>query len=203
MIATRAIFGLGNPGAQYANTRHNCGFRFVDLIASNQQTSLKFNARLQSNLVKIQINGIAVWLIQPMSFMNRSGGPFNLVCRYYQIDPSDSIVVYDDLDLPVGAVRIRKNGSAGGHNGVSDIISHSGRRDFVRVRIGIGHPLHKSNTISHVLSVPPKHDQILLDSAIADVADALPEMLTGNLEKAMTLLHSRKLDAQDSAKPTA
>ncbi len=191
MTETRAIFGLGNPGAQYRSTRHNCGFRFIDRIAEQHQTQLKHNPRLQSNLIRVAIDGVPVWLIQPMTFMNRSGSAFNLVTRYYGIDPVNAIVVYDDLDLPVGSIRVRKTGGAGGHNGMRDIISHSGTRDFLRIRLGIGRPRRNANSISYVLSVPSVSDQDLINEAIEDTIDALPEMLTGNLEKAMTSLHSR------------
>ncbi len=191
MTDTRVIFGLGNPGAQYRNTRHNCGFRFVEKIASEHQTQLKANPRLQSNLVRVTINDAPVWLVQPMTFMNRSGYAFHLVTSYYDIDPGNAVVVYDDLDLPVGSVRIRRSGGAGGHNGVSDIIAHSATRNFLRVRLGIGRPHRNANTIPYVLSVPSATDQILINQAIEDTIDALPEMLTGNLEKAMTKLHSR------------
>ena len=191
MTDTRVIFGLGNPGAQYRNSRHNCGFRFVEQIASEHQTQLKANPRLQSNLVRVTINDAPVWLVQPMTFMNRSGYAFHLVTRYYDIDPGNAVVVYDDLDLPVGSVRIRRSGGAGGHNGVSDIIAHSATHNFLRVRLGIGRPHRNANTIPYVLSVPSATDQILINQAIEDTIDALPEMLTGNLEKAMTILHSR------------
>ena len=191
MTDTRVIFGLGNPGAQYRNTRHNCGFRFVEQIANEHQTQLKANPRLQSNLVRVTINDAPVWLVQPMTFMNRSGYAFHLVTRYYDIDPGSAVVVYDDLDLPVGSVRIRRSGGAGGHNGVSDVIAHSATRNFLRIRLGIGRPHRIANTIPYVLSVPSATDQILINQAIEDTIDALPEMLTGNLEKAMTILHSR------------
>ncbi len=191
MTDTRAIFGLGNPGLQYRNTRHNCGFRFVERVALQYHRQLKFNARLQSSLVRVTINGASVWLVQPMTFMNRSGTAFNLVNRYYGIDPSRTIIVYDDLDLPVGNIRIRSSGGAGGHNGVSDIITNGGLRDFLRIRLGIGRPHRNTNTIPYVLSNPSAADQLLIDQAIDDAIDALPELLTGNVEKVMTSLHSR------------
>ena len=191
MTVKRAIFGLGNPGSQYRNTRHNCGFRFVERIAEQHQVQLKSNTRLQAGLARVAINGVPVWLVQPMTFMNRSGHAFNLVGRYYGIEPENSIVVYDDLDLPVGCIRVRKSGGAGGHNGVSDIIAHSKTRDFLRIRLGISRPPRQSNTVPYVLSSPSVADQILIDQAIDEAVDALPEMLTGNLEKAMTILHSR------------
>lgn len=203
MAVTRAIFGLGNPGEQYRDTRHNCGFRFVERIAQQQQEQLKSESRFQANLVRVRIDGATVWLVQPMTFMNRSGTAFNLVTRYYDIDPQDAIVVYDDLDLPVGNVRVRRSGGPGGHNGVSDIIAHGGTRDFLRIRFGIGRPNHRINTTSYVLSVPSAEDRHLIDDAIDDAIDALPEMLTGNLEKAMTSLHSRADNKVSEQNPAA
>lgn len=203
MAVTRAIFGLGNPGQQYRDTRHNCGFRFIERIAQQHQEPLKANPRFQANLVRVRIDGVPVWLVQPMTYMNRSGAAFNLVTGYYEIDPKDAIVVYDDLDLPVGNIRIRRSGGAGGHNGVSDIIAHSGTRDFLRIRFGIGRPNHRINTVSYVLSVPPAKDQLLIDEAIDDTVDALPEMLAGNLEMAMTSLHSRGESKNSEPNPSA
>jgi len=200
---TRAIFGLGNPGKQYRNTRHNCGFRFIERLAEDCQVQLKSSSRLHADLVRATINGASVWLVQPMTFMNRSGAAFNQVTRYYGIDPERTVVVYDDLDLPVGSIRIRRSGGAGGHNGVSDIIAQSGRRDFVRIRLGIGRPRRQANTISYVLSTPCTNDQQLIDQAIDEVVDALPEMITGNLEKVMTSLHSRGRDTTTELNPLA
>lgn len=194
MPLTRAIFGLGNPGNQYRNTRHNCGFRFIDQVAAQHQVQLKSNTRLQADMVRVSIDATPVWLVQPMTFMNRSGSAFNLVTRYYEISPEQAIVVYDDLDLPVGDIRVRRSGGAGGHNGVSDIITHSGTRDFLRIRLGIGRPPRNANTIPYVLSLPSATDRVLINQAIDDAVDALPEMLAGNLEKAMTMLHSRGKD---------
>ncbi len=194
MSAVRAIFGLGNPGEQYRKSRHNCGFRFIDRVSEQQQVQLKAVPRLQANIVRTKIAGVSVWLVQPMTYMNRSGNAFRLVTRYYEIDPEDTVVVYDDLDLPVGNIRVRRSGGHGGHNGVSDIIAQSETCNFLRIRLGIGRPPGKANTVSYVLSVPSSADQLLLDEAIDDAVDALPEMFAGNLEKAMTGLHSRGSD---------
>ncbi len=192
MTETRAIFGLGNPGSQYRNTRHNCGFRFVERVAAEHDGQLRFNARFQSELGRISIGGVQVWLVRPMTFMNRSGSAFNRVTRYYGIDSTAAVVVYDDLDLPVGSIRVRRSGGDGGHNGVSDIIAHNGSPAFLRLRLGIGRPQQRTNLISYVLSNPSKTDQLLIDQAMEDAVDALPELLTGNLEKVMTDLHRRR-----------
>ena len=191
MTQTRAIIGLGNPGEQYRHTRHNCGFRFIDALAAQCQLQLKLNPRLKANLVRATVSEVPVWLVEPITYMNRSGTAFQLVTNYYDIDPGNTIVVHDDLDLPAGVVRLKSTGGHGGHNGLSDIISRTGNPDFLRIRIGIGRPNPKLGTIPYVLSTASLHDQKLIDDAISDALDSLPVILRGNLERAMTALHSR------------
>ena len=193
-MQTRAIIGLGNPGRQYENTRHNCGFRFVDRLAAGCQAELKLNPRLQSHLVRTRIGDVVVWLVKPVTFMNRSGAAFQLVTRYYDIEPRNTIVVHDELDLPAGTVRLKRKGGAGGHNGVADIIRHSSSPDFLRIRIGVGRPPVGAATTPYVLSVPSESDQTLVDQAISDTLETLPDILGGNLEIAMHRLHSRPRD---------
>ncbi len=190
-MQTRAIIGLGNPGRQYQNTRHNCGFRFVERLASQCQVSLKLNPRLQCHLVRTRINEVAVWLVQPITYVNRSGSAYRLVTDYYEIDPRNTIVVHDELDLPTGVVRLKTKGGGGGHNGISDIIQHCGTGEFLRVRIGIGRPPSRAATVPYVLSVPPQSEQALIDDAISDTLVSLDDILAGRIEIAMNRLHSR------------
>ncbi|MDE0310292.1 MAG: aminoacyl-tRNA hydrolase [Acidiferrobacterales bacterium] len=190
-MQTRAIIGLGNPGRQYKDTRHNCGFRFIERLASQCQVSLKLNPRLQCHLVRTRINEIAVWLVQPITYVNRSGSAYRLVTDYYEIDPKDTIVVHDELDLPTGTVRLKTKGGGGGHNGIADIIQHCGSREFLRVRIGIGRPQSSAATVPYVLSVPPQSEQALIDDAISDTLRSLDDIVTGKLAIAMNRLHSR------------
>lgn len=190
-MQTRAIIGLGNPGRQYQNTRHNCGFRFIERIASQCQVSLKLNPRLQCHLVRTRISDVAVWLVQPITYMNRSGSAYRLVTDYYEIEPKNTIVVHDELDLPTGVVRLKSKGGGGGHNGIADIIQHCGTTEFLRIRIGIGRPPTGGATVPYVLSVPPQSEQALIDDAISDTLLSLNDILTGKIEIAMNRLHSR------------
>ena len=200
MMQTRAIIGLGNPGRQYQNTRHNCGFRFIGGLASQCQVTLKLNPRLQCHLVRTSINEVSVWLVQPITYMNRSGSAFRLFTHYYKIDPKNVIVVHDELDLPAGVVRLKSKGGDGGHNGIADIIRNSGNGEFLRVRIGIGRPPAGSGTTPYVLSVPPQSEQTLIDQAISDTFGSLDDILAGKLEIAMNRLHSRSIgDDSESA----
>ncbi len=191
MSGIRAIFGLGNPGAQYRNTRHNIGFQFIDAVAAEYQADLKFKIRFTSDIASASIAERRVWLIKPKSFMNRSGTPLSRFNAYYGINLADAIVVHDDLDLPAGTVRLKRAGGHGGHNGLRDIITRSGSNEFIRIRIGIGRPGGSKSTTPYVLSIPNKADQSLIDSAIADSLQALPSILSGRIELAMNALHSR------------
>jgi len=186
-----AIIGLGNPGSQYHQTRHNCGFRLVDALAAQNNAELKLNARLQSKSVRIRIGDIRVWLAQPITYMNRSGEAFVRIASYYKIEPSNMIVAHDELDLPAGTVKLKKGGGTGGHNGLTDIISRACTRDFLRIRIGIGKPAHRNDTVPYVLSLPSVHDRTLIDDAIFDAVQCIPEILSGQTERAMNILHSR------------
>ena len=198
-MQTRAIFGLGNPGRQYQDTRHNCGFRFIDRLASDSHVELKLIPRLQSHLVRTRIGDAPVWLVKPMSFMNRSGSAFRLVTSYYDIDPKDTIVVHDELDLPPGTVRLKSKGGDGGHNGISDIIQHNGGGEFLRIRLGIGRPRGNASTVPYVLSNPPNAEQSLIDDAITDTLQSLDYILAGKIEIAMNCLHSRSTGSDDKS----
>ncbi len=203
MTELRAIIGLGNPGSQYRLTRHNCGFRLVDALARQCNTELKLNARLQSKLVRVQIEGVSVWLVQPITYMNRSGEAFARVAHYYKIDPSAIIVVHDELDLPVGTIKLKQGGGTGGHNGLTDIVSRAGTKDFLRIRIGIGKPAHRSKTVPYVLSLPSVQDMTLIDDAIEDAIRSIPQIIAGQTEQVMNILHSREIPKRDSQRPSS
>ena len=194
-----AIFGLGNPGEQYYHTRHNCGFRFIDSLANQCDTQLRFSPRLQAGLARTTIADTRVWLVKPLTFVNCSGTPFQLVTRYYDIPPENTIVVHDEIDLPAGVVRLKAKGGHGGHNGIRDIIAKSKNNQFLRVRIGVGRPKSRSSTVAHVLSQASLAEQSLIDEAAAAAQDWIPEMIAGKLELALTHLHSRENAVKDSA----
>lgn len=143
------VFGLGNPGRKYQDTRHNVGFRVIDILAEQYHIRLKDKSKLDARAGDGDIGGVPVMLIEPQTFMNDSGYAVSAVLDYYKADPSQIIVVYDDIDLPFGHLRIRERGSAGTHNGMRSVVSYLGSDDFVRLRVGIGAP--DGELISYVL----------------------------------------------------
>ena len=187
------VVGLGNPGKQYEATRHNMGFDTVDRLVEDYnvpQGGVKFNAMYG----KTMIGGEKVILMKPLSFMNLSGGPVREMANYFKIDPeSELIVIYDDIDLEPGQLRIRKQGSAGGHNGLKDIISKLGNNpNFHRLRVGIGHPGDKNKVVGFVLGKPPASEQKLIDDAVDEAARCTEIWLKDGLTKATNRLHAFK-----------
>ena len=183
------IAGLGNPGPEYAETRHNAGFWFVDELASAWQGQFRNDQKFHADVCKLVINGQDVWLIRPMTWMNRSGQAVAALARYYKIPPEAVLVVHDELDLPPGTVRLKRGGGHGGHNGLRDMIQHMGK-DFARLRIGIGHPGHKDQVHDYVLGRPSRADHQQIDDAIWQATKILPKLLEYGLEKAMNELHT-------------
>ncbi|MEL6580591.1 MAG: aminoacyl-tRNA hydrolase [Cyanobacteria bacterium J06621_12] len=152
LIIPELIVGLGNPEPKYDNTRHNIGFAVVDELAKVWQMPLKENKRFQGLFSEgVVAGGRKIRLLKPLTYMNRSGQSVRAVADWYKIEPQSVLVVYDDMDLPVGRLRLRLSGSAGGHNGMKSIIAHLGGKDFPRLRIGIGKANGDKGTISHVL----------------------------------------------------
>ena len=151
-IAPELIVGLGNPEPKYDNTRHNIGFVVIDELAKVWQMPLKENKRFQGLFSEgVAAGGKKIRLLKPLTYMNRSGQSVRAVADWYKLKPSSVLVVYDDMDLPVGRLRMRLSGSAGGHNGMKSIVAHLGVKDFPRLRIGIGKSEVEKGTISHVL----------------------------------------------------
>ncbi|HYM52640.1 MAG TPA: aminoacyl-tRNA hydrolase [Candidatus Dormibacteraeota bacterium] len=184
----KVICGLGNPGERYRLTRHNVGFRVVDLLADRwDQTGM---GRVRDGAARLEValpEPIGrVLLVKPMRFMNLSGGPLKAALRQTEADPAeDLLVVTDDVDLPLGRVRLRREGSAGGHNGLRDIISALGSNEFARLRVGIGRPGASRATVDHVLATFKPGERELADEAIATAADAAERWLRDGLEVAM------------------
>ena len=192
MTEIRAVIGLGNPGVQYSRTRHNAGFQCVDALAASVDAEFAFQARFNAYVARTKIANFRVYLAKPSTFMNRSGTSFVALSRFYKLQPSHVVVVHDELDLPVGSVKIKHSGGAGGHKGIASIIAATGANDFVRVRLGIGRPPPHMSATPYVLSEPAPEDQTLIADAISDTLSAMPDLLTGNLARAMQLLHSRR-----------
>jgi len=187
------IVGLGNPGPQYEQTRHNAGFWFVEAIARRHGGSFKSDSKFHGETCKLRLEGEELWLLKPMTFMNKSGQAIAALARFYKIPPEGILVAHDELDLPPGDIRLKTGGGHGGHNGLRDTISQlGGSREFHRLRIGIGHPGHSSQVTGYVLGKAPASEQIEMESAIDRALDALPLAIGGELQKAMNQLHSKR-----------
>jgi len=186
----RLIVGLGNPGADYVDTRHNAGFWLLDLIASEWRASLRFEKRYNADECKFKAEDKDIYLLKPMTFMNRSGQAVAALARYYKIKPEQILVLHDELDLPAGTNRIKRAGGHGGHNGLRDIVNHLGSRDFFRVRIGIGHPGDAGQVINYVLHKPSVADLNAIEAANRDTIAVMPLVIEGRIDKAMQALHT-------------
>lgn len=184
-----AIVGLGNPGADYARTRHNAGFWFVDQLAAEQRSVFRTESRFQGELARIRIGDADVLLLKPSTFMNLSGESVQKLAQFYKIAVGDILVAHDELDLPAGTARLKKGGGHGGHNGLRSLHQHLGA-EYLRLRIGIGHPGHKDRVLDHVLNRPSKADEALIMDAIRDAATVVPVWLTQSWDKAVLQLHS-------------
>lgn len=185
------VVGLGNPGPQYEKTRHNAGFWFIDAIARAHGISLKLESKFHGEVGKGYIDGEEVWLLKPLTFMNKSGQGVAALARFYKIDAENILIAHDELDLPPGTVRLKKGGGHGGHNGLRDTIAQLGSKEFHRLRLGIGHPGHASQVSGYVLSKASISDQQLLEQAVEKALDNLSLILCGDLQKAMNQLHSQ------------
>jgi peptidyl-tRNA hydrolase, PTH1 family len=186
----KLIVGLGNPGTEYARTRHNAGFWFVDELASRHGAIFRSEPRHHGELARARIGDSDVWLLKPMGYMNHSGDAVRSVASFYKVPLEAILVAYDDLDFPAGIVRLKQGGGAAGHNGMRDVIAHMGD-GFWRLRIGIGHPGDRSQVLDYVLGRPSGADTCLIRDALAAGADALPVLLEDGAQIAMNRLHSR------------
>lgn len=186
----RLIVGLGNPGAEYEATRHNAGFWLVDRLARGE---LRRETRFNALAAKTRIAGSEVWLLEPQTYMNRSGQSVGALARFFKIVPDEILVVHDELDLPPGAAKLKKGGSSGGHNGLKDISAVLGTQDYWRLRIGIGHPRElklQQPVVDFVLHRPRAEEQELIDRSIDKSLDVIPLLCEGRHEQAMLALHT-------------
>jgi len=186
----KLIVGLGNPGSKYEQTRHNAGFWFLDSLARDYHAVLRAENKFHGEAVKAQVKGNDVWLLKPDTFMNLSGQSIAALSHFYKITPEQILVVHDELDLPPGTARLKRGGGHGGHNGLRDTIEKLGSKEFLRLRIGIGHPGDKSKVHDYVLKQSSRDDQIEMDIAIQHAADVIADVVTGELDAAMNRLHS-------------
>ena len=194
-LALRLVVGLGNPGPEYAATRHNAGFWFVDELVRRHGGRLKTERRYGGEAGRITVGESDLWLLKPMTYMNRSGLAIRSICDYLSIAPERVLVAHDDLDLPPGTARLKLGGGAGCHNGLTDAISHLGE-GFWRLRLGIGHPGSRDDVIEYVLRrADAEHEQLTRD-AVTRAADEFPRLLAEGAEKVMNRLHARAATAE-------
>jgi PTH1 family peptidyl-tRNA hydrolase len=189
-LPLRIIVGLGNPGPEHQVTRHNVGFWFVDLLARRHGGEFRDYRKYSGETARVTIDGQELILLKPTTYMNRSGLSVRQISDFYKIVPDDILVAHDELDLPVGSVRLKNGGGHGGHNGLRDTIAHVGE-NFWRLRLGIGHPGNKADVIDYVLTRAPRVEEDLILEAVNTAADSVPLILEQGAERAMTKLHSR------------
>lgn len=193
MTAVELIVGLGNPGPEYDQTRHNAGALFVERVAESQRVNLSVDRKYFGLVGKFNHQGREVRLLIPTTYMNRSGQSVAALANFFKLKPEEILVAHDELDMPPGVAKLKQGGGHGGHNGLRDIIAQLGNQNnFHRLRLGIGHPGHASLVSGYVLGRAPRNEQELLDQSIDFALDVLPEILAGDWTVAMRKLHSQK-----------
>ena len=193
MTAIQLIVGLGNPGPEYEQTRHNAGALFVERIASAQRVSLTADRKYFGLTAKFSHQGNDVRLLIPTTYMNRSGQSVAALANFFKIKPEEILVAHDELDMPPGVAKLKQGGGHGGHNGLRDIIAQLGNQNnFHRLRLGIGHPGDSSKVSGFVLGKAPRAEQEKLDASIDFALGVLPDILAGDWTRAMRELHSQK-----------
>ena len=196
----RLIVGLGNPGADYAKTRHNAGFWFCERLAGECGASLNRESRFKAIVGQAKAENI--WLLMPQNFMNRSGGPVRDLLQFYRIEPAEMLVVHDELDLLPGRLQLRFGGGLGGHNGLKDITAQLGTQDYWRLRVGIGHPGDRNEVVNYVLKVPQKDELGEIDLALDRALQSWPQLATGNFDAALKKLNTRPVAAKTETAKT-
>lgn len=187
------IVGLGNPGPDYHRTRHNAGFDYLDELARQQGESFSLDKKYFGEVCTIHLNGKKVWLLKPMTFMNRSGQAVAALANFYKIPVEEILVVHDELDLPPGVAKLKKGGGHGGHNGLKDIIAKmANSREFKRLRLGIGHPGSAPQVVNYVLKKAPASELDLIDQAIDESIRHTEKACAGDWTRAMTDLNGFK-----------
>lgn len=186
----QCIIGLGNPGPKYEATRHNAGAWFIEEICRHHQIQLTPDPKFKCQSGKLSGHPHEVKIGVPSTYMNESGFCLQKLLHFFKFKPQEILVAHDDLDLPVGTVRLKFDGGHGGHNGLRDIINKMGSKQFYRLRIGIGHPGHREDVLNYVLKSPSISDRQRIDSAIDKAVDVLAQVIDGQQSKAMNHLHT-------------
>jgi len=187
----RLFVGLGNPGPDYEATRHNAGFWWVDALAGKLGARLASDRAYQGHVARVAGPQGPVWLLQPMTFMNRSGASVAPLARFFKIAPEEVLVVHDELDLLPGQAKLKFGGSAAGHNGLKDITAMLGTQDYWRLRLGIGHPGVKAEVVNYVLKKPSPDHRTGIEAAIDRSLQATDPLLAGDMDKALATIHAQ------------
>ena len=207
MTTIRLLVGLGNPGPEYEDTRHNAGFWWIDAVASELRASLTPERSYHGLVARVNrpssAGGDPLWLLEPMTFMNLSGKSVAALARFFKIAPGEILVAHDELDLQPGQVKLKLGGSAAGHNGLKDIHAQLGTQDFWRLRLGIGHPGVKAEVVNYVLRKPLAEHRKAIDEAIDRSLESLDLLLAGDMERAMMKVHASKPPRPKPPRPPA
>jgi PTH1 family peptidyl-tRNA hydrolase len=187
----RLFVGLGNPGTEYEATRHNAGFWWIDALASDWGARLLPERGYQALAARVNKPEGPVWLLEPMTFMNRSGYSVATLARFFKIEPAEILVVHDELDLLPGQAKLKFGGSAAGHNGLKDIHSQLGTQDFWRLRLGIGHPGVKAEVVNYVLKKPSAEHRDAIAKASEQSLKSVGHLLAGDMDKALAVIHAQ------------
>lgn len=188
----KLLVGLGNPGPEYEDTRHNAGFWLLDAYARELRLSWTMDNSCWGLVARTQYQGHKVWLLKPQTFMNVSGKSVGALARFFKIQPEEILVAHDELDIEPGQVKVKKDGGHAGHNGLRDIHAQLGSSDYWRLRLGVGHPGDKAEVLNWVLKKPSPDHRKALEEAMARCVKALPLLLSGEMEKATALIHTSK-----------
>lgn len=188
----KLLVGLGNPGSEYEDTRHNAGFWWIDAVARELQVARVPDRSYHGLVARTSVNGQSLWLLQPQTFMNLSGKSVSALARFFKIAPQEILVAHDELDILPGEAKLKLGGSHAGHNGLRDIHTQLGTSDYWRLRLGVGHPGDRAEVVAWVLKKPLLEQRKAIDDSIHRSVLALPLLLAGQMEKAMAQIHTSK-----------
>ena len=197
----KLLVGLGNPGNEYDDTRHNAGFWWIDAVARELKVSLVPERSYHGLVARTSVNGQNLWLLEPQTFMNLSGKSVSALARFFKIQPQEILVAHDELDIVPGEAKLKLGGSHAGHNGLRDIHAQLGTADYWRLRIGVGHPGDKAEVVSWVLKKPMKEQRQSIDDSLLRALKALPLLLSGEMENAMAQIHTSKAPRPKPPRP--
>lgn len=199
----KLFVGLGNPGPEYEDTRHNAGFWWIDAVARSLGATLVTERGYQGKVARVNVKGQSIWLLEPQTFMNLSGRSVAALARFYKITPEEVLVVHDELDLAPGHAKLKKGGGHAGHNGLRDIHAQLGSSDYWRLRLGIGHPGDKSQVVGWVLKKPPADELASVEEAISRSVKAFSLLVDGDMTEATKLIHTSKPPREKTPRPVA